>query len=63
MSDGTPDPDKKRYLFDDPRNVDRLLHGFCGVCAVLLYPLPRLVIFRLYLQYNFAFMTSPFKFL
>lgn len=40
MSDGTPDPDKKRYLFDDPRNVDRLLHGFCGVCAVLLYPLP-----------------------
>jgi hypothetical protein len=36
MSDGTPDPDNKRYLFDDPRNVDRLLHGFYAVCAVLL---------------------------
>ena len=32
----TPDPDEKRYLFDDPRNVDRLLYGFYCVCVVLL---------------------------
>jgi len=36
MSDGTSDPDNKRYLFDDPRNVDRLLRGFYAVCAILV---------------------------
>lgn len=36
MSSDTPDQDEKRYLFDNPRNVDRLLYGFYGVCAVLL---------------------------
>ena len=36
MAANTPDPDEKRYLFDDPRNVNRLLYGFYGVCVVLL---------------------------
>lgn len=36
MAAQIPDPNEKRYLFDDPRNVDRLLHGFYAVCAVLL---------------------------
>jgi hypothetical protein len=27
--------DERRYLFDDPRNVTRLLRGFYGICAFL----------------------------
>ncbi|MGB5277779.1 MAG: hypothetical protein WBO73_13125 [Gammaproteobacteria bacterium] len=30
------DPDQKQYLFDNPRNVSRLLGGFYVVCVVLL---------------------------
>ena len=30
------DADEKQYLFDKPRNVTRLLHGFYAVCGVLL---------------------------
>ena len=29
-------PDRKRYLFDDPRNVQRVIRGLLVVCAVLL---------------------------
>jgi hypothetical protein len=31
-------PDKKSYLFDDPKNVKRLLNGFY-VCCVVLFAL------------------------
>jgi hypothetical protein len=30
-----PDPEKKQYLFDKPRNVSRLLGGFYVVCVLL----------------------------
>ena len=26
---------EKKYLFDDPKNVDRLLRGFYAVCVLL----------------------------
>jgi hypothetical protein len=29
-------PQQKQYLFDKPRNVNRLLRGFYLVCAILL---------------------------
>lgn len=29
-------PQQKQYLFDNPRNVNRLLLGFYLVCAILL---------------------------
>jgi len=29
-------PQEKQYLFDNPRNVTRLLRGFYLVCAILL---------------------------
>jgi len=29
------DPDQKQYLFDNPRNVSRLLGGFYVVCVFL----------------------------
>ena len=31
-----PDPREKTYWLDDPRNVDRLVHGFYVVCGLLL---------------------------
>jgi hypothetical protein len=31
-----PDPDEKRYWLDDPRNVNRLVHGFYIACGVVL---------------------------
>ena len=42
MAAKTLDPNKKRDLFDAPRKVDHLLHGFYGVRAELLHPLPGL---------------------
>ena len=30
------DPSKKAYWLDNPRNVDRLVHGFYAVCGILL---------------------------
>jgi hypothetical protein len=36
MAAKTSDSDEKQYLFDNPRNVDRLLYGFYSVCAALL---------------------------
>ena len=30
-----PGPEERRYIFDNPRNVKRLLWGFYAVCAVL----------------------------
>ena len=30
------EPDQKSHLFDNPRNVSRLLNGFYVVCIVLL---------------------------
>ncbi|MGJ8692513.1 MAG: hypothetical protein ACSHW0_08525 [Thalassotalea sp.] len=27
--------DKKKYLFDDPKNIKRVLHMFYGCCALL----------------------------
>ena len=32
----TPDPGEKTYWLDDPRNVDRVVHVFYVVCALLL---------------------------
>ena len=32
MSDTT----EKKYLFDNPRNVDRLLRGFYAICILLV---------------------------
>ena len=32
----TPPPDEKRYWLDDPRNVNRLVHSFYAVCALIL---------------------------
>ncbi len=29
-------PQQKQYLFDKPRNVNRLLRGFYLICAILL---------------------------
>lgn len=29
-------PQEKQYLFDNPRNVNRLLGGFYLICAILL---------------------------
>lgn len=29
------DMDEKKYLFDDPKNVSRLLNGFYVVCVIL----------------------------
>ena len=34
MSDKIED-DKKKYLFDNPRNVTRLLRGFYAICIIL----------------------------
>jgi hypothetical protein len=30
------DPKKKQYLFDNPKNVSRLLGGFYVICGILL---------------------------
>ncbi len=30
------DKKEKKFLFDDPRNVKRLLRGFYGICIVLV---------------------------
>jgi membrane protease YdiL (CAAX protease family) len=30
--------DDKKYWLDDPRNVNRLFHGLCVACALLLLP-------------------------
>jgi hypothetical protein len=32
----SPEPFEKRYWLDDRRNVDRLVHAFYVVCAVLI---------------------------
>jgi hypothetical protein len=29
-------PRRSRYWLDDPRNVDRLVYGLYGICAVLI---------------------------
>lgn len=31
-----PDPKSKTYWLDNPRNVDRLVHAFYAICAVLI---------------------------
>ncbi len=36
MKQPVPDPEQKQHLFDDPRNVSRLLRGFYLICIVLL---------------------------
>ncbi len=37
MKQATPPQDKKRYLFDSPRNVRRLLRALYAACIVVFF--------------------------
>ncbi len=32
-----PPVDKEKHLFDDPKNIKRVIHGLYGVCVVAIF--------------------------